>query len=169
MLLKDKNESLARRLNEEQMGRITQFRSDYDSVNSQPELSDDSDKILPAKSQHIWDPELEHLTSLFNGLQTKAERLREQLAGIKNAQDAVATAVYARRMLEIIVEQLGVDAQDVTPSKSFVEDLNADSLDLTELIMTFEERFGFEISEEEAEKLKTVGDVIKFIDAKKAE
>jgi acyl carrier protein len=73
------------------------------------------------------------------------------------------------QVIEIIVEQLGVDAADVTPEKSFVEDLNADSLDLTELIMTFEERFGYEISEEEAEQLKTVGDVIDYIDRKKAE
>jgi acyl carrier protein len=73
-----------------------------------------------------------------------------------------------KEVIEIIVEQLGVDAADVTPSKSFVEDLNADSLDLTELIMTFEERFGFEISEEDAEKLKTVNDVIEYIDKRKA-
>jgi acyl carrier protein len=71
-------------------------------------------------------------------------------------------------VVDIIVEQLGVDAADVAPEKSFVEDLNADSLDLTELIMTFEERFGFEISEEDAEKLKTVGDVIQYIEQKKA-
>lgn len=71
-------------------------------------------------------------------------------------------------VIEIVVDQLGIDADDVTPDKSFVEDLNADSLDLTELIMTFEERFGHEISEEEAEKLKTVGDVINYIENKKA-
>jgi acyl carrier protein len=69
-----------------------------------------------------------------------------------------------KEVIEIVVEQLGVDKEDVTPDKSFVEDLNADSLDLTELIMTFEERFGCEISEEEAEKLKTVGDVIRYIE-----
>lgn len=74
-----------------------------------------------------------------------------------------------KEVIEIIVEQLGVDSADVTSDKSFVEDLNADSLDLTELIMTFEERFGFEISEEDAEKLKTVGDVVKYIEAKKEE
>ena len=72
-----------------------------------------------------------------------------------------------KEIIDIIVEQLGVDAADVTPAKSFVEDLNADSLDLTELIMTFEERFGFEISEEDAEKLKTVGDAVVFIKHKK--
>lgn len=72
-----------------------------------------------------------------------------------------------QEVIDIIVEQLGVDAADVTTEKSFVEDLNADSLDLTELIMTFEERFGFEISEEDAEKLKTVSDVIEYIERRK--
>lgn len=72
-----------------------------------------------------------------------------------------------QEVIDIVVEQLGVDAKDVTPEKAFVEDLNADSLDLTELIMTFEERYNFEISEEEAEKLKTVGDVINYINKQK--
>lgn len=72
-----------------------------------------------------------------------------------------------QEVVDIIVEQLGVDKSEVGEEKSFVEDLNADSLDLTELIMTFEERFGCEISESEAEKLKTVGDVIKFVRARK--
>lgn len=70
-------------------------------------------------------------------------------------------------VIDIVVEQLGVDKEDVSADKSFVEDLNADSLDLTELIMTFEERFGVEISEKEAEELKTVGDVINYIEKKK--
>jgi acyl carrier protein len=69
-----------------------------------------------------------------------------------------------QEVIDIVVEQLGVDKEDVSLSKSFVEDLNADSLDLTELIMSFEERFGCEISEEEAEKLKTVGDVVTYIE-----
>lgn len=68
-----------------------------------------------------------------------------------------------QEVIDIVVEQLGVDKEDVALSKSFVEDLNADSLDLTELIMTLEERFGCEISEEEAEKLRTVGDVVTYI------
>ncbi len=72
-----------------------------------------------------------------------------------------------QEVIEIIVEQLGVEAAEVTMTKSFVEDLNADSLDLTELIMTFEERFGFEISEEDAEKLKTVADVVDYIEKRK--
>lgn len=71
-----------------------------------------------------------------------------------------------KEVIDIVVEQLGVDKDEVTLQKSFIEDLNADSLDLTELIMTFEERFGCEISEEQAEKLKTVGDVVNFIKTK---
>ena len=71
-----------------------------------------------------------------------------------------------KEVIDVIVEQLGVDASEVTLEKSFVEDLNADSLDLTELIMTFEEKFGFEISEEDAEKLKTVKDVVDYINSK---
>lgn len=74
-----------------------------------------------------------------------------------------------QEVIDIVVEQLGVDKDDVGISKSFVEDLNADSLDLTELIMTFEERFGCEITEEQAEKLKTVGDVVSYIEKIKAE
>lgn len=72
-----------------------------------------------------------------------------------------------QEVIDIVIEQLGVDREEVTLDKSFVEDLNADSLDLTELIMTFEERFGIEISEEEAEKLKTVGSVVDYIEKNK--
>jgi acyl carrier protein len=74
-----------------------------------------------------------------------------------------------QEVIDIVAEQLGVDVTDVTLEKSFVEDLNADSLDLTELIMTFEERFGFEIPEEDAENLKTVKDVIEYVAKRKGE
>lgn len=74
-----------------------------------------------------------------------------------------------QEVIDIVIEQLGVDREDVTAEKSFVEDLNADSLDLTELIMTFEERFGCEISQEDAEKLKTVRDVISYLEKRKAQ
>ena len=66
----------------------------------------------------------------------------------------------------IIVEQLGVDEAEVTPTASFVDDLGADSLDTVELVMAFEEKFGIEIPDEEAEKLQTVGDVIKYVEEK---
>ena len=65
----------------------------------------------------------------------------------------------------IIIEQLGVDADEVTSAASFRDDLEADSLDLVELIMAFEEEFGGEISDEEAEKIETVGDAVKFLSA----
>jgi acyl carrier protein len=68
------------------------------------------------------------------------------------------------RVKAIIVEQLGVDAEEVTPEASFVEDLGADSLDTVELIMAFEEEFGVEISDDEAEKIKKVKDAVEYID-----
>ncbi|MCB1160456.1 MAG: acyl carrier protein [Leptospiraceae bacterium] len=68
----------------------------------------------------------------------------------------------------IIVEQLGVDESEVTPEAHFIDDLGADSLDTVELVMALEEEFGIEISDEDAEKIQTVGDVAKFIDKLKA-
>jgi len=67
---------------------------------------------------------------------------------------------------EIIVEQLGVNAEQVTPDASFIDDLGADSLDSVELIMAFEERFGEPIAEEDAEKLTTVGKVVEYLKSK---
>src|SRR5205807_4924611 len=64
---------------------------------------------------------------------------------------------------DIIVEQLGVNPEQVTPQASFIEDLGADSLDIVELVMAFEEEFSVEVPDEDAEKLQTVGDVIKYI------
>ncbi len=67
------------------------------------------------------------------------------------------------RIKKIVVEQLGVEEAEVTPSASFVDDLNADSLDLVELIMAMEEEFGDEISDEDAEKIVTVQNAIDYI------
>ena len=66
----------------------------------------------------------------------------------------------------IIAEQLGVKPEEVTPTASFVDDLGADSLDTVELIMALEEEFNVEIPDEDAEKMKTVGDAIKYIEEK---
>src|SRR5512135_460011 len=81
----------------------------------------------------------------------------EEVAGLADAK------TY-EKLKKIIVEQLGVDEGDVKPEASFVDDLNADSLDLVELIMSLEEEFGMEISDEEAEKIKTVGDAAEYIE-----
>jgi acyl carrier protein len=72
------------------------------------------------------------------------------------------------KVKSIIVEQLGVDADEVKPEASFVEDLGADSLDTVELIMAFEEEFGIEISDEDAEKIKRVSDAVDYIEKNKA-
>ena len=69
-----------------------------------------------------------------------------------------------QRVKDIIVEQLGVKPDQVVPSAKFIEDLGADSLDTVELIMALEEEFGIEVPDEQAEKLTTVGDVIKYIE-----
>ncbi|MDB4951986.1 MAG: Acyl carrier protein [Gemmatimonadetes bacterium] len=68
-----------------------------------------------------------------------------------------------QKVKDIIINELGVEAEKVTPEASFVEDLGADSLDTVELVMAFEEEFGIEIPDEDAEKLQTVGDAITYI------
>ncbi|MGN0941899.1 MAG: acyl carrier protein, partial [Selenomonadaceae bacterium] len=68
------------------------------------------------------------------------------------------------KVRDIVVEQLGVEADEVTIDSTFIDDLGADSLDIVELIMAFEEEFGIEIPDEAAEKIKTVQDVVTYID-----
>jgi acyl carrier protein len=70
------------------------------------------------------------------------------------------------RVKKIITEQLGVDEEDVTPEANFVEDLGADSLDTVELVMAFEEEFGVEIPDEDAEKILTVQQAVDYINEK---
>jgi len=76
----------------------------------------------------------------------------------------VSTSTIYDRLKGIVTEQLGVDEEEITPEASFVDDLNADSLDLVELIMSLEEEFGLEISDEDAEKILTVGDAANYIE-----
>ncbi|WP_029520565.1 MULTISPECIES: acyl carrier protein [unclassified Persephonella] len=71
------------------------------------------------------------------------------------------------RIKEIIADQLGIDVDQIKPESKFVDDLGADSLDVVELIMAFEEEFDVEIPDEDAEKIQTVGDVINYIKEKK--
>ena len=68
------------------------------------------------------------------------------------------------KVKDIIVEQLGVNEEQVTPDAKFIEDLGADSLDTVELVMAFEEEFDIEVPDEEAEKLTSVGDVINYVE-----
>ncbi|MBQ8172860.1 MAG: acyl carrier protein [Mailhella sp.] len=72
------------------------------------------------------------------------------------------------KIKQIIVEQLQLSEEEVTPEASFIEDLGADSLDLTELIMAFEEAFGVEIADEDAQKILKVKDAIAYVESKQA-
>ncbi len=75
----------------------------------------------------------------------------------------MSTSDTADKVKSIIVEQLGVPAEEVTEAASFIEDLGADSLDIVELVMALEEEYDIEISDEDAEKIQTVGDAISYI------
>ncbi|MES2309672.1 MAG: acyl carrier protein [Verrucomicrobiota bacterium] len=76
----------------------------------------------------------------------------------------MAEKTVEEKVRDIIVEQLGVNPEQVTTTAKFIEDLGADSLDTVELVMAFEEEFDIEVPDEEAEKLQTVGDVIRYIE-----
>jgi acyl carrier protein len=85
-----------------------------------------------------------------------------------NREDRMADSTEAK-VKEIIINELGVEPEKVTPEASFVEDLGADSLDTVELVMAFEEEFGIEIPDEDAENLQTVGDAIRYLKEKGVE
>ncbi len=78
-------------------------------------------------------------------------------------------SAVAEKVKKIVVEQLGVSEDQVTPEAKFIEDLGADSLDQVELVMALEEEFGSDIPDEDAEKLTTVGDAIKYVENKSQE
>ena len=86
-----------------------------------------------------------------NATQCSTQRRQDRIASVEE------------RVKQIIVEQLGVDEAEVTPTASFVDDLGADSLDVVELTMAFEEAFGIEIPDEDAEKIATVKDATEYI------
>ncbi len=78
----------------------------------------------------------------------------------------MALSIQAR-VKDIVCEQLGVSEDEVTPEASFLEDLGADSLDIVELVMALEEEYELEISDEDAEKIKTVQDIVSYIEGRK--
>jgi acyl carrier protein len=88
-------------------------------------------------------------------------------AAARRVEDAMAENVETK-VREIISEQLGVSVDQVTPEASFIEDLGADSLDIVELVMALEEEYGMEISDEDAEKIRTVRDVVNYIQTHKS-
>jgi acyl carrier protein len=93
---------------------------------------------------------------------------RNQPNSFASETNFMADKSVEEKVKDIIVEQLGVNPEQVVPSASFIEDLGADSLDTVELVMAFEEEFSVEVPDEDAEKLQTVGDVVKYIEEKTA-
>ena len=79
----------------------------------------------------------------------------------------MATSAIESKVKSIIADQLGVGEDEIKPESSFIEDLGADSLDIVELVMAFEEEFGVEIPDDAAEKINTVGDANKYIEENK--
>ena len=88
-----------------------------------------------------------------------------QLNQVLERSNRMPSPEMEARLKKIVAEQLGVDESKIVPSARFSDDLNADSLDLVEMIMSLEEEFGVEIPDEDAEKILTVGDAINYIDS----
>ena len=104
--------------------------------------------------------------NLLDGFQVP--KLRDTLARADGTMEGKMAAEVETKVRDIISEQLGVAVDEVTPEASFIEDLGADSLDIVELVMALEEEYGIEISDEDAEKIRTVKDVIGYIEAHKS-
>ena len=81
-------------------------------------------------------------------------------------QDIFMEVKMLEKLAQILVEQLGVDESEVTPESNFIDDLGADSLDVFQIVIAIEEQFDIEISDQDAEGIKTVGDAIKYIESK---
>jgi acyl carrier protein len=105
-------------------------------------------------------------TSLIHLLAILAGNVKDLPPQITPKEKFMSDKPIEEKVKDIIVEQLGVNPEQVTPTASFIEDLGADSLDIVELVMAFEEEFSVEVPDEDAEKLQTVGDVVKYIEEK---
>ena len=100
-------------------------------------------------------------SSFFQGCQALEATLSQ---GPANNWDAYMSDSSEDKIKDIIVEQLGVNAEQVTRESKMIEDLGADSLDAVELVMAIEEEFGIEVPDDQAEKLVAVGDIIDYVD-----
>jgi acyl carrier protein len=105
-------------------------------------------------------------TTLIHLLAILVENVKDLPPQGTNGETFMTDKPIEEKVKDIIVEQLGVNPEQVTPTASFIEDLGADSLDIVELVMAFEEEFSVEVPDEDAEKLQTVGDVVKYIEEK---
>ena len=98
------------------------------------------------------------------GCESNLKKYPDGLGIFENRSEEIGHMAVEEKVKQIIVEQLQVDEAEVTPNASFQEDLGADSLDVVELVMQFEEAFDLEIPDEDAEKIKTVKDAIDYIE-----
>jgi acyl carrier protein len=109
--------------------------------------------------------ELFHPAHLFGVAKLRPQALSQAQRQPTKIFQPMSDKSIEERVKDIIVDQLGVSAEQVTQEAKFVEDLGADSLDTVELVMAFEEEFEIEVPDEEAEKLQSVGDVISYINS----